>query len=93
MENLISDELIGGLAYDIQYEDDYKILYTSPELISGNNYNPEFFDLWSLGILLYTLIHADVPFEKLFEYNNQNINNRKRDQHRMYIAYLQKNLI
>ncbi|KAF0434879.1 chitin synthase regulatory factor chr2 [Gigaspora margarita] len=67
MENLISDELTDGLVYDIQYEDDYNISYASPEMISGHNYNPEFSDLWSLGILLYTMIHADVPFKKPFD--------------------------
>ncbi|CAG8702666.1 9998_t:CDS:2, partial [Gigaspora margarita] len=40
---------------------------TSPKMISGNNYNPVFSDLWSLGILLYTMIHAYVPFEKPFD--------------------------
>ncbi|CAG8837036.1 14735_t:CDS:2, partial [Racocetra persica] len=67
LENLISEELNGDLAYDIQYEDDYNISYASPEMISGHNYDPEFSDLWSLGILLYTMIHADVPFKKPFD--------------------------
>ncbi|CAG8469559.1 14925_t:CDS:2 [Gigaspora margarita] len=61
LEHLMSDEFNENLVYDIQYEDDYN---ASPEMITGHNYNPEFSDLWSLGVLLYTMIHAYVPFKK-----------------------------
>ncbi|KAF0551477.1 serine/threonine-protein kinase pim-2 [Gigaspora margarita] len=67
LEHLVSDETNEDLVYDIQYEDDYSIAYASPEMISGHNYNPEVSDLWSLGILLYTMIHAFVPFNKAFD--------------------------
>ncbi|CAG8598198.1 15310_t:CDS:2 [Gigaspora margarita] len=67
LEHLMSDELNNDLAYDIQFEDDYIISYASSEMISGHNYNPEFADLWCLGILLFTMIHADVPFKIPFD--------------------------
>ncbi|CAG8514573.1 7590_t:CDS:10, partial [Scutellospora calospora] len=66
-QRLVSDDLNEDLVYDIQYENDYSISYASPEMITGHNYNPEFSDLWSLGILLYTMIHAYVPFKKPFD--------------------------
>ncbi|CAG8604896.1 23688_t:CDS:10 [Dentiscutata erythropus] len=65
LENIMSNS--DDLVYDIQNEGDYIISYASPEMISGHNYNSEFSDIWSLGILLYTMIHADVPFKKPFD--------------------------
>ncbi|KAF0559883.1 Serine/threonine protein kinase [Gigaspora margarita] len=73
LEHLMSDEFNNDLVYDIQYEDDYSISFASPEMISGHDYNPECSDLWCLGILLFTMIHADVPFKKPFDIIARNL--------------------
>ncbi|KAF0370203.1 Serine/threonine protein kinase [Gigaspora margarita] len=55
------------LVYNIQCEDHYGIAYASPEMIAGHKYDPELSDLWSLGILLYVMLHAHIPFESPFD--------------------------
>lgn len=37
--------------------------YASPEIISGTPYNAELSDIWSLGIILFTMINASLPFD------------------------------
>lgn len=37
--------------------------YASPEMIKGELYDPELTDVWSLGIVLFTMIMAKLPFE------------------------------
>lgn len=37
--------------------------YASPEIISGTPYNAELADIWSLGIILYTMVNASLPFD------------------------------
>ncbi|RIB26369.1 hypothetical protein C2G38_1955070 [Gigaspora rosea] len=67
----ISCELILDECYDyclnITFFFWFKYVVASPEMISGHNYNPECSDLWCLGILLFTMIHADVPFKNPFD--------------------------
>ena len=36
--------------------------YASPEMIKGEDYDPELTDIWSLGIVLYTSVMACLPF-------------------------------
>ena len=36
--------------------------YASPEMIKGEEYNPEITDVWSLGIVLFSMIMARLPF-------------------------------
>ncbi|RIB28092.1 kinase-like domain-containing protein, partial [Gigaspora rosea] len=45
----------------------YNIQYASPEMIVDHKYDPELSDLWSLGILLYVMLHAHIPFESPFD--------------------------
>ena len=37
--------------------------YASPEMIKGELYDPELTDVWSLGIVLFTMVMAKLPFE------------------------------
>ncbi|CAM4662798.1 hypothetical protein PO909_027835 [Leuciscus waleckii] len=38
-------------------------LYASPEIVNGRPYRGPEVDSWSLGVLLYTLIHGAMPFD------------------------------
>ena len=38
--------------------------YKSPEIILGQSYNPQSLDIWCLGIVLYSLLSAELPFEE-----------------------------
>jgi len=38
--------------------------YAAPEIISGQNYRGPEVDVWSLGVLLYILVSAHLPFTK-----------------------------
>jgi 5'-AMP-activated protein kinase catalytic alpha subunit len=37
--------------------------YASPEMISGKPYKAESVDIWSLGVVLYTMLSGCLPFE------------------------------
>ena len=37
--------------------------YASPEMVSGNDYNGFYIDIWSTGIILYAMICGYLPFE------------------------------
>ncbi|CAL8337005.1 unnamed protein product [Lota lota] len=38
-------------------------LYASPEIVNGRPYRGPEVDTWSLGVLLYTLVHGAMPFD------------------------------
>ncbi|KAI4903827.1 hypothetical protein NFI96_009640 [Prochilodus magdalenae] len=38
-------------------------LYASPEIVNGRPYKGPEVDSWSLGVLLYTLVHGAMPFD------------------------------
>jgi serine/threonine-protein kinase SIK3 len=37
--------------------------YTPPEIIKKTNYDPELVDVWCLGVTLYAMLGAQLPFE------------------------------
>lgn len=37
--------------------------YASPEIIAGKKYSGPETDIWSLGVILYTLVCGDLPFD------------------------------
>ncbi len=37
--------------------------YTSPEVVSGGSYDGKVSDVWSVGVILYALITAQLPFD------------------------------
>ena len=39
--------------------------YAAPEMLLGNKYNGLLIDIWSIGIILYAMIHGFLPFEVL----------------------------
>ncbi|XP_023686651.2 NUAK family SNF1-like kinase 2 [Paramormyrops kingsleyae] len=38
-------------------------LYASPEIVNGRPYKGPEVDSWSLGVLLYTMVHGSMPFD------------------------------
>lgn len=40
-------------------------LYASPEIVNGRPYHGPEVDTWSLGVLLYTMVHGTMPFDGL----------------------------
>lgn len=51
--------------------------YMAPEVITNTNYNKSI-DIWSLGVLLYELIHSYSPFKADTNYKQDIINNIKK---------------
>jgi serine/threonine protein kinase len=38
--------------------------FASPEILKGNNYRGPEAEVWALGVLLYTLIYGENPFQE-----------------------------
>jgi len=37
--------------------------YAAPEVLKGNPYNPYISDIWSLGIIIFTMLYGKLPFD------------------------------
>ena len=37
--------------------------YAAPEIVSGNSYDPMKSDVWSLGVILFVMLNAIMPFD------------------------------
>lgn len=74
LENILLDEngniKIADFGLSNLYQDDKFLqtfcgspLYASPEIVNGRPYRGPEVDSWSLGVLLYTLVHGAMPFD------------------------------
>jgi len=37
--------------------------YASPEILRGIPYQPQLSDIWSMGVVLYAMVHGRLPFD------------------------------
>lgn len=74
LENILLDDngniKIADFGLSNLYQDDKFLqtfcgspLYASPEIVNGRPYRGPEVDSWSLGVLLYTLVHGAMPFD------------------------------
>lgn len=77
-ENLLLDTYLNlkvcdfGFSKRLTYEDGQMELsktycgtpsYAAPEVLSRSPYNPKMSDVWSMGVVLYVMLYASVPFD------------------------------
>ncbi|XP_078033887.1 testis-specific serine/threonine kinase [Augochlora pura] len=71
--------------------------YAAPEVVSGTPYNPKLADVWSLGIILFVMLNASMPFDdknlkKLLK-NQMSRNWMFRSRIRETVSALAKNIV
>ncbi|XP_077385233.1 NUAK family SNF1-like kinase 2 [Festucalex cinctus] len=61
----IADFGLSNLYHGDEYLQTYcgSPLYASPEIVNGRPYRGPEVDTWSLGVLLYTMVHGTMPFD------------------------------
>ncbi|XP_061730195.1 NUAK family SNF1-like kinase 2 [Nerophis ophidion] len=61
----IADFGLSNLYYGDEYLQTFcgSPLYASPEIVNGRPYRGPEVDTWSLGVLLYTMVHGTMPFD------------------------------
>ncbi|XP_068430872.1 testis-specific serine/threonine-protein kinase 6 [Clinocottus analis] len=78
-----------GFSKRLTYEDGRMVLsktfcgtsaYASPEILGGLPYNPKVSDVWSMGVVLYMMLLASMPYDssnhkKMLEIQNQHKTN------------------